>query len=50
LLNAANAAGVFFSPWHPAAVPGGDDTARFRAVLDPIADRNGATVRQVAFA
>jgi aryl-alcohol dehydrogenase-like predicted oxidoreductase len=50
LLKAADEAGVVFSPWHPAAVPAGDDAARFHAVLDPIADRNGATVQQVALA
>src|SRR4051812_19949877 len=43
-------AGVVFSPWHPAAVPGGDDSARIRAVLDPIAARTGGTVQQVALA
>jgi pyridoxine 4-dehydrogenase len=36
--------------WHPAAVPGGDDSARIRAVLDPIAARTGGTVQQVALA
>ncbi len=50
LRSAADDAGVVFSPWHPAAVPGGDDSARIRAVLDPIAARTGATVQQVALA
>jgi aryl-alcohol dehydrogenase-like predicted oxidoreductase len=50
LRKAADDAGVVFSPWHPAAVPGGDDSARIRAALDPIAARTGATVQQVALA
>jgi aryl-alcohol dehydrogenase-like predicted oxidoreductase len=50
LRKAADDAGVVFSPWHPAAVPGGDDPARIRAALDPIAARTGATVQQVALA
>jgi hypothetical protein len=35
LLRAAEAVGVVFSPWHPAAVPAGDG-----------ADRRGAAGRQ----
>ena len=50
LRNAADDAGVAFSPWHPAAVPDGDDSARIRAVLDPIAARTGGTAQQVALA
>ena len=50
LRSAADDAGVVFSPWHPAAVPGGDDSARIGAVLDPIAARTGVTVQQVALA
>lgn len=41
--------GIMFSPWHPGAVPGGDD-GPFRAVIDPIAERCGATPAQIALA
>jgi pyridoxine 4-dehydrogenase len=50
LFKVADEAGVVFSPWHPAAVPRGDDAARFQSVLRPIASRSGATVQQVALA
>ena len=50
LRKAADDAGVVFSPWHPAAISAGDDSARIRAALDPIAARTGATVQQVALA
>jgi aryl-alcohol dehydrogenase-like predicted oxidoreductase len=50
LLEAAQAAGVVFSPWHPAAVPKGEDAAHFSTVLDPIAAKYGVTVQQVALA
>jgi pyridoxine 4-dehydrogenase len=42
--------GVVFSPWHPGAVPGGADGEPFHAVIDPIAERYGATAQQVALA
>ncbi len=42
--------GIVFSPWHPGAVPGGDDGAPFHAVIDPIAARYDATPQQVALA
>ena len=48
LLAAADAAGVVFSPWHPAAVPRDETAAAALAVLQPIADGYGATVQQVA--
>jgi len=50
LLDAAEAAGVVFSPWHPAAVPKDDTALRFNAVLQPIAQRHHATVQQLALA
>lgn len=50
LLTAAEAAGVVFSPWHPAAVPGGDGPARSDALLGELAVRHGATVQQIALA
>jgi pyridoxine 4-dehydrogenase len=42
--------GVVFSPWHPGAVPGGQDGAPFHEVIDPIAQRHEATPQQVALA
>ena len=42
--------GIVFSPWHPAAVPGGAEGAPFHAVIDPIAERHGATPQQIALA
>jgi pyridoxine 4-dehydrogenase len=42
--------GVVFSPWHPGAVPGGQDGAPLHAVLDPIAVKYDATPQQVALA
>ena len=39
-----------FSPWHPGAVPGGEDGTPFHAVLDPIAAKYGATPQQIALA
>jgi aryl-alcohol dehydrogenase-like predicted oxidoreductase len=42
--------GIVFSPWHPGAVPGGEDGAPFHAVIDPIADRYDATPQQIALA
>jgi pyridoxine 4-dehydrogenase len=41
---------IVFSPWHPGAVPGGPDGEPFRAVIDPIAQRHGATPQQIALA
>ena len=39
-----------FSPWHPGAVPGGQEGQPFHAVIDPIAEQHGATPQQVALA
>jgi aryl-alcohol dehydrogenase-like predicted oxidoreductase len=42
--------GIVFSPWHPGAVPGGEEGRPFHAVIDPIAERYEATAQQVALA
>jgi pyridoxine 4-dehydrogenase len=42
--------GIVFSPWHPGAVPGGEDGARFHAVIDPIADKYQVTPQQIGLA
>jgi pyridoxine 4-dehydrogenase len=42
--------GIVFSPWHPGAVPGGEEGQPFHAVIDPIAERYEATAQQVALA
>ncbi len=42
--------GIVFSPWHPGAVPGGDNGAPFHAVIDPIAAKYDATPQQIALA
>jgi pyridoxine 4-dehydrogenase len=41
---------IVFSPWHPGAIPGGPDGQPFHAVIDPIAQRHGATPQQIALA
>jgi aryl-alcohol dehydrogenase-like predicted oxidoreductase len=46
----AEDADIVFSPWHPGAVPGGEDGARFHAVIDPIAATYDATPQQIALA
>jgi pyridoxine 4-dehydrogenase len=46
----AEEAGIVFSPWHPAAVPNGPEGEPFHAVIDPIAQRHGATAQQIALA
>jgi pyridoxine 4-dehydrogenase len=46
----AEEAGIVFSPWHPAAVPSGSEGEPFHAVIDPIAQRHGATAQQIALA
>jgi pyridoxine 4-dehydrogenase len=46
----AEEAGIVFSPWHPAAVPSGPEGEPFHAVIDPIAQRHGATAQQIALA
>ena len=42
--------GIVFSPWHPGAIPGGPEGVPFHAVIDPIAQRHGATPQQIALA
>jgi pyridoxine 4-dehydrogenase len=42
--------GIVFSPWHPGAIPGAPDGEPFHAVIDPIAQRRGATPQQIALA
>lgn len=46
----AEDAGIVFSPWHPGAVPRGEDGAPFHAVVDPIAAKYDATPQQIALA
>jgi pyridoxine 4-dehydrogenase len=46
----AEETGIVFSPWHPGAVPGGEDGMPFHAVIDPIARRHDATPQQIALA
>jgi aryl-alcohol dehydrogenase-like predicted oxidoreductase len=46
----AEETGIVFSPWHPGAIPGGDEGRPFHAVIDPIAERHDATAQQVALA
>jgi aryl-alcohol dehydrogenase-like predicted oxidoreductase len=42
--------GIVFSPWHPGAVPGGEDGVPFHAVIDPIANKHQATAQQIGLA
>ena len=42
--------GIVFSPWHPGAIPGGSAGEPYHAVIDPIAQRHGATPQQIALA
>ena len=46
----AQDAGIVFSPWHPGAIPGGDEGRPFHAVIDPIAAEYDATPQQIALA
>ena len=46
----AQDAGIVFSPWHPGAIPGGDDGRPFHAAIDPIAEKHDATAQQIALA
>jgi pyridoxine 4-dehydrogenase len=52
LLAATEEAGVAFSPWYPTTMttPPGDNAARFAEVLDPIREKHGATMPQIALA
>lgn len=42
--------GIVFSPWHPGAVPKGEEGRPFHAVIDPIAAKYDATAHQIALA
>jgi pyridoxine 4-dehydrogenase len=42
--------GLVFSPWHPGAVPGGDEGVPFHTVIDPIAEKYKVTPQQIALA
>jgi len=42
--------GIVFSPWHPGTVPGEPNGEPFHTVIDPIAQRHGATPQQIALA
>jgi pyridoxine 4-dehydrogenase len=46
----AQDAGIVFSPWHPGAIPGGDEGEPFHALIDPIAADRDATPQQIALA
>lgn len=46
----ADEAGIVFSPWHPGAIPGGEQGEPFHAVIDPIAAQHDATPQQIALA
>jgi aryl-alcohol dehydrogenase-like predicted oxidoreductase len=50
LLKVSDEAGVVFSPWHPAAVPSGEDGTRFHSVLDPLAETHRVSAQQIALA
>ena len=42
--------GIVFSPWHPGAIPGGEQGMPLHAVIDPIAAKHDATAQQIALA
>lgn len=46
----AQDAGIVFSPWHPGAIPGGDEGEPFHAAIDPIAEKYDATPQQIGLA
>jgi pyridoxine 4-dehydrogenase len=46
----AEETGIVFSPWHPGAIPSGPEGEPFHAVIDPIAQRHGATPQQITLA
>jgi aryl-alcohol dehydrogenase-like predicted oxidoreductase len=48
--HVAEDSGIVFSPWHPGAVPRGDEGRPFHAVIDPIAAAHDATPQQIALA
>jgi pyridoxine 4-dehydrogenase len=46
----ADERGLVFSPWHPGAVPGGDEGVPFHTIIDPIAEKYQVTPQQIALA
>jgi aryl-alcohol dehydrogenase-like predicted oxidoreductase len=50
LFDAAEETGVVVSPWHPVTLTEGDKAAEAAAVLEPIAQQHGASLRQIALA
>src|SRR3954453_13512619 len=46
----AQDAAIVFSPYHPGALPRGQEGAPFHAAIDPIAERYDATPQQIALA
>jgi pyridoxine 4-dehydrogenase len=46
----AEDAGIVFSPWHPGAIPRGEEGKPFHAVIDPIAAKYDAAPQQIALA
>jgi aryl-alcohol dehydrogenase-like predicted oxidoreductase len=46
----ADETGIVFSPWHPGAIPGGEQGEPLHAVIDPIAAKYDATPQQIALA
>jgi len=48
--EAAQERGIVFSPWHPGAIPGGEQGVPLHAVIDPIAAKHDATAQQIALA
>ncbi|MEV6094970.1 aldo/keto reductase [Nocardia sp. NPDC051981] len=46
----AQQSGIVFSPWHPGAVPTGEEGMPFHRVIDPIAAEHRATPQQIALA
>src|SRR3954465_2829005 len=46
----AQDAGIVFSPFHPGAVPRGEEGEPFHAAIDPIAEKYDATPQQIALA
>jgi pyridoxine 4-dehydrogenase len=50
LLDAAEAAGAVFSPWHPVSIGEGPEGERVTQVIERIAERHEATTTQIALA
>src|SRR5262249_34211961 len=47
LLKAADEAAIVYSPWHPAAVPPGEEGKSCRDVLAPIAEKHRVAIQQL---